>query len=145
MQPVLVRYIESLDGVRQVNDLAEVANALTSVNRIVSLVSTVIIGILVLVAGIFISTTISTGITVRRTEISIMKLIGATDTFIQAPFLVEGFVLGAAGALIPIVFLYFSYAKVMNYLTVNYGSSLGTSISLLTTHTVFVKLIPLCF
>jgi cell division transport system permease protein len=58
---------------------------------------------------------------------------------------VEGFVLGAAGALIPIVFLYFSYAKVMNYLTVNYGSSLGTSISLLTTHTVFVKLIPLCF
>ena len=49
-----------------------------------------IIVVLLLVAVFLISITISTGVSVRKQEISIMKLIGATDIFIKIPFIVEG-------------------------------------------------------
>ena len=56
-----------------------------------------------------IQSTISTGITVRRAEIGIMRLMGASDFFIRAPFIVEGVVIGFVGALIPLIILLISY------------------------------------
>ena len=54
--------------------------------------------ILLLIAIFLISNTISVGITVRKDEIGIMKYIGATDSFVRAPFLLEGMILGLIGA-----------------------------------------------
>ena len=95
-QDALVRYIESIPQVRLVNDSKELADMLSSINRAVSIVTTVIIAILAAVAVFLISTTISTGVSIRAQEISIMKLIGATDFFIEAPYFVEGILLGVA-------------------------------------------------
>ena len=74
-QKNLVSYAESLDGVRKVNRSDVVANTLTSVNKLVYYVSIVIIGILLAVSIFLISNTVTTGITVRREEIAIMKYI----------------------------------------------------------------------
>lgn len=60
--------------------------------------------IILLAVSIFLITnTIVIGITVRKEEISIMKFIGATDAFVNAPFFVEGIAIGIIGAIIPIV------------------------------------------
>ena len=89
-QEELVNYLESLSGVSEVKQSETVANMLTDFNRLVGYVSMGIIAILFAVAIFLISNTVSVGITVRKEEIAIMKLIGASDFFVQAPFYVEG-------------------------------------------------------
>ena len=89
-QSELVAYIKTLDNVREVNQSEQAAKTLGSINRIVSYVSVAVIVILLLIAIFLISNTISVGITVRKDEIGIMKYIGATDSFVRAPFLLEG-------------------------------------------------------
>ncbi|MGN0506310.1 MAG: cell division protein FtsX, partial [Lachnospiraceae bacterium] len=105
-QKALVRYIESIDGVRKVNHSDSIADSFEGIRSIIWLVSAGLIAILAAVAIFLIRTTISTGINVRREEISIMSIIGATDFFIRAPFVVEGVVIGMLGTILPIGMLY---------------------------------------
>ena len=66
---------------------------------------------------LYFNTNITTGITVRKEEIAIMKLIGAKDSFVRAPFIVEGIAIGLIGSIIPLVILLFMYKSVMIYVT----------------------------
>lgn len=141
VQQDLVDYLESLDGVREVQQSEAVANTLTDLNRLVSYVSFGIILILLGVAIFLISNTVSTGITVRKEEIAIMKLIGATDFLVRAPFIVEGIVIGAIGAAIPLGLLYMMYGRIIRYIA-NRFSFIGSSLSFETTNVVFQTLIP---
>ncbi|MGN0327899.1 MAG: permease-like cell division protein FtsX [Lachnospira sp.] len=114
-QSTLVTYIENLDGVRQVNRSEATASSLSSAARLVSYVAIAIIVILLAVSIFLITNTIVIGITVRKEEISIMKYIGATDAFVDAPFFVEGIVIGLIGSVIPIVILRFVYSNVIDF------------------------------
>ena len=73
-----------------VKQSADAAKSLANASRLVSYISIAIIVILLAVSIFLIQSTISTGITVRRAEIGIMRLMGASDFFIRAPFIVEG-------------------------------------------------------
>ena len=99
-QDKVAEYIQGIEGVRQVRRSADTAKNLENAGALVSYVSIAIIVILLAVSIFLINSTISTGITVRRAEIGIMRLMGASDFFIRAPFIVEGVVIGVIGALI---------------------------------------------
>lgn len=142
MQDVLVRFLEGLDGVRRVNALEGVAESLEGINRMVTLVSVAIILILVAVAVFLIRMTVSIGISVRKEEISIMNLIGATDFFVRFPFVVEGVMLGICGALVPIGILHLIYGEVVMYLSEEF-QSVFHKMSFLSEQQVFAKLTPL--
>lgn len=142
MQEVLIRYIESLDGVRKVNALEGVAESLEGVNRMITLVSVAIIVILIAVAVFLIRMTVSIGISIRKEEISIMNLIGATDYFVRFPFVVEGVTLGICGALVPIGILHLIYGKVIEYLSGEF-ESVFHKMTFLSEHEIFAKLTPL--
>ena len=73
----------------------------------------VAIGILLFVAIFLINNTVTIGIAVRKEEIAIMKLIGATDFFVRAPFIVEGILIGLIGAALPLTAFYFLYKQVI--------------------------------
>ena len=120
-QPELVAYIESLEGVRNVNQAEQAAETLDSVRNVIYYVSLVIIVILLLISAFLISNTVSVGITVRSEEIGIMKYIGATDSFVRAPFFLEGVILGAIGAAIPLGAFYFIYNEVAGYILRTYN------------------------
>ena len=113
LQDSLVTYIESIDGVRKVNRSDQVADMLSGFNRLVSYVSIAVIGLLLAVSVFLISNTVATGIAVRKEEIAIMRLIGAKNIFIEAPFLIEGVIIGLVGAALPMVVLYYLYHKVI--------------------------------
>lgn len=140
-QKNLVSYAESLDGVRKVNRSDVVANTLTSVNKLVYYVSIVIIGILLAVSIFLISNTVTTGITVRREEIAIMKYIGAKDFVVRSPFVIEGLIIGVIGALIPLAVLYFSYGRVVGYIMDKF-SILNNIITFLPVQSVYKLLLP---
>lgn len=114
-QELLAEYIRTLDYVREVNQSEEAAKTLGSFNEVFSYASIAIIGVLLLISVFLISNTISVGISVRKDEIGIMKYIGATDSFVRAPFLLEGMLLGFVGAAIPLTGLYFLYSKAVEF------------------------------
>ena len=141
MQDTLVTYLQSIDGVREVKQSTMVANTLTDFNSLIGYISAGIILILLGVAVFLISNTITVGISVRREEIGIMKLIGATDYFVRAPFIVEGIVIGLIGAAIPLGILYVLYDKVIVYITDKF-QFIGNMMNFLTAEEVFHTLVP---
>ncbi|MEG2059517.1 MAG: permease-like cell division protein FtsX, partial [Lachnospiraceae bacterium] len=141
MQESLVTYLESMEGVRQVNKSEAVANTLSDFNRLIGYISAGIIIILLFVAIFLISNTITVGIGVRREEIAIMKLIGATDYFVRAPFVVEGIVIGLLGSVIPLILLYSMYGNIIAYIGENF-SFLTKILNFLPAAEVFKTLTP---
>ena len=108
-QSQLVDYISNLEHVREVRQSEEAEETLTSINRLIFYVSLGIIAVLLIISIFLISNTVSVGISVRREEIGIMKLIGASNFFVRFPFLLEGIILGLIGAAIPLGAFYFLY------------------------------------
>lgn len=115
MQSSLVTYIENLEGVRMVNRSEITANSISSAAKLVGYVAVAVIAILLAVSVFLITNTIVIGITVRKEEISIMKYIGATDAFVNAPFFVEGIIIGVAGSIIPLFILGYMYNGIVDY------------------------------
>lgn len=141
MQDELVKFAEQIDGVRQVNSSDATATSLSNINILVGYISIAIIVILVAVSVFLISTTVTMGISVRKDEISIMKLIGATDFFIRAPFIVEGMIIGLIGATLPLAGLYLIYNRVISYISAKFNVLSGI-LTFLDAKTVFATLIP---
>ena len=112
------------------------ANTLTDLNKLISYVSGGIILILLCVAIFLISNTVTTGIAVRREEIAIMKLIGATDFLVRSPFVVEGILIGLIGSAIPLGLLSVIYGKICAYIA-NMFSFIG-----IPTKEIFSTLVP---
>ena len=140
-QSSLVSYLEGLDHVSRVRQSEMVANTLTDFNRLASIVSAVIILILICVAVFLISNTVRTGIAVRKEEIGIMKVIGATDYFVRAPFIVEGILIGLIGAAIPLIILHAMYGRIIEYVANRFGF-LNNLLTFLPVDTVFQILLP---
>ncbi len=142
VQQDLVDYLESLENVRSVRQSETVANTLSDANKLIGIISVAIIVILICVAVFLISNTVRTGITVRKEEIGIMKMIGATDFFVRAPFIIEGILIGAVGAIIPLIILYLGYGRVINYVADRFGF-LNNMLTFVPVRSVFTILLPI--
>jgi cell division transport system permease protein len=99
-------------------------NTVETLFRITEIIEKVI---LLLVAGLaltsmfLISNTIKLTIVARRREIGIMKLVGATNSFIRWPFFVEGAILGLIGSLIPVIVIWFGYWELVKNSQLTFG------------------------
>ena len=142
MQPTLVSFLNGLDGVRQVNQSEVAAKTLTDINRAITIVSMAIVAILLAVSVFLISNTVMVGISVRREEIAIMKLIGAKDAFVRAPFVVEGVFIGLIGSIIPLVLLFFIYEKVIEYASSEFNF-LSNMVTFIPIEEIFRTLVPI--
>ncbi len=89
--------IEGVDGIVKVNAPTEYADKFIAVRNVISVVSLVLIAILGFVSLFIMSNTIKLATYGRREEIAIMKMVGASNSFIRCPFVVEGLVLGIVG------------------------------------------------
>ncbi len=142
-QSEMVSFIESLSGVRKVNSAQDAATGFGSFNMLVGYVSVSIILLLILVSVFLIYSAVDMGINVRKDEIAIMKLIGATDLFVRLPFIVEGITMGIIGAAIPLVITGVLYDNVVRFI-VSHFSALSGWLAFVSTEEVFRVLIPLC-
>lgn len=86
-------------------------------------VGIVLIIALLLTATFLISNTIKITITARRREIEIMKLVGATNSFVRVPFILEGMWLGAIGSILPVIGVTMLYSIVHSSLAPKLESS----------------------
>lgn len=140
-QTAVTEYVQGLEGIRKVNGSSAVAKGLSSINMLVAYISATIIILLLLVSIFLINTSVATGIRVRSDEIAIIKMIGATDGFVRAPFLVEGVVLGLIGALIPIGVIVLSYEKMIHFVLQHF-SALSQWLTFIDTDREMLVLVP---
>lgn len=140
-QDDLISYIEGLSGVRVVNSSESATKTLSTFNKLLGYVSAAIILILLAVSVFLISNTISVGISVRSNEIGIMKLIGATNFFVRAPFTIEGVILGLVGSAIPLSLVYVLYGKTVSFV-LNRFHILNDIVQFLDVDQVFSVLLP---
>ena len=96
--PSVAARLAKIPGVAKVNYAQDIVSKMLRISTVVEQVGLGVIAILVLVASIIISNTIRLTVFARRREITIMQLVGATRTYIRAPFIVEGLVDGLIGA-----------------------------------------------
>lgn len=112
-----VARIQALDLVLDVNSPTDMAATLVGIKKAVNLGGLAIVAILGAVSILIVSNTIKLTIFNRRREISIMKYVGATDSFIRLPFLVEGVIIGLCSALLAFGLLWVGYYYLMDWMS----------------------------
>ncbi len=105
-----VNEIRQLPHVLQIHENSELASKIASIRDAVTYISIGIIAILFFVSLFIVSNTIRITIFNRRLEISIMKAVGATNSFVRWPFMVEGILLGVFSALLSLGIQYGIYS-----------------------------------
>lgn len=121
--------LEQVEGVGTVRAAIEIANGFVLVRNIATGVALILIGILLVISLFIIANTIKLATFYRREEIAIMKMCGATDGFIEWPFVVEGLILGLSGALIAFFAQWGLYQLVAKLAIQGNGLSLVTMLS----------------
>lgn len=89
--------MESTAGIAKVRANLDYAKIFVTANNVVTVISLVLIVILVFISIFIMSNTIKLATFNRREEIAIMKMVGATNSFIRMPFIIEGLILGILG------------------------------------------------
>lgn len=121
--------VEEVEGVDGHQVALEVAQGFILVRNVATGVAVVLIGILMVISLFIIANTIKLATFYRREEIAIMKMCGATDGFIEWPFVVEGLILGLMGALIAFFAQWGLYQLVCKMVIQDNGLSLVTVLS----------------
>lgn len=110
-----VKEIKKIDGVNNVNYGEEIVRQLIVVFKVVEKACLWAVVALVLVTSFLIANTIKLTIYSRKTEIEIMRLVGASNTAIKMPFVIEGLFLGIIGSIIPICLTIYGYVALYNF------------------------------
>lgn len=92
--------LQQIPGVAKTNAAYELAQGFTTIQQVLHIASVALIAVLLVISLLIISNTVKLAMYDRRDEISIMKMVGATNGFIRLPFIVEGFTLGMMGAVL---------------------------------------------
>ncbi len=101
--------IRNMDGVKSAKYGEYTVDKMILMFDVVSKVTIVIVLALILVTAFLISNTIKLTIFSRKNEIEIMRLVGTSNFAIKQPFIIEGFILGVIGAIIPIIITVYGY------------------------------------
>lgn len=110
--PTTQNLIKDVPGIARVNAHPGIAQGMVAVRRVVNVVSIVMILLLLVVSVFIMSNTLRLAAFTRRNEVAIVRMIGATNSFIRGPFNVEGLILGLTGALIAFLAQWLLYTTV---------------------------------
>ena len=116
--------LESVQGVAKIVAHQEIADGIVMIQQVLNIVSIAIIAVLLVVSLFIISNTIKLAMYDRRDEIAIMKMVGATDSFIRFPYVIEGFLIGLISGVLAFFIewgLYDVIARAIGGLDGNFG------------------------
>ena len=108
--------IYKLDNIASITSQDNTINNLVKIANGIKIVSIVVLSLLVIISIFIIANTIKLTVHARRKEISIMKYVGATDSFIRWPFIIEGIIIGIIAAIISLAILGLAYNLIISKL-----------------------------
>jgi cell division transport system permease protein len=106
--------------IEEVKDAREDASAITRVTGAVKIVLVVLAVLLLIASLMLVGNTIRLSIYARRREVEVMRLVGATNWFIRWPFIIEGIIVGLAGAAVAVAILWLGKVTVVDPLSENF-------------------------
>lgn len=133
--------IKKIDNIDSIQSRDETINGLVAIANGVRIVSAVILTLLVLISIFIIGNTIKLTVHARRKEISIMKYVGATDSFIRWPFVIEGIIIGIVAALLSMLFLGIAYSLITNAAANSIISTMGIKLLSFTDMTTLLVIV----
>ena len=133
--------IKKIDNIDSIQSRDETINGLVAIANDVRIVSAVILTLLVLISIFIIGNTIKLTVHARRKEISIMKYVGATDSFIRWPFVIEGIIIGIVAALLSILVLGIAYSLITNAAANSIISTMGIKLLSFTDMTTLLVIV----
>lgn len=104
-----IEKIEKIEGVDKIQSYGDLAEKISALKKGLGIAGFWIIAILMIISLVIVSNTIRITMYSRKLEISIMKAVGATDSFVRIPFIVEGILIGLISAIVSEGLLYFCY------------------------------------
>ena len=119
--------VKEIEKITEVKYGESLVNKLLNTFKIIRNACIIAVGALILVSAFLIGNTIKITIFSRRQEIGIMRLVGTSNIVIKLPYLVEGFIIGIVGSIIPIVLTIYGYDFLYNYV----GGTLFTNLVVL--------------
>ena len=133
--------IKKIDNIDSIQSRDETINGLVAIANGVRIVSAVILTLLVLISIFIIGNTIKLTVHARRKEISIMKYVGATDSFIRWQFVIEGIIIGIVAALLSILVLGIAYSLITNAAANSIISTMGIKLLSFTDMTTLLVIV----
>lgn len=141
-QSSVLQKLEKMDGIDNIRHAKTETEVLIKLNKIIKTVGFLIISILGVISIVIIVNTIKISVYTRRTEINIMKYVGATDWFIRWPFIIEGVLIGLIGSIIPIGIAWPAYGKAVD-LIYSYFPVIKNIANFRLSIEIFSKLLPI--
>ena len=132
---------DEINNIDSIQSRDETINGLVAIANGVRIVSAVILTLLVLISIFIIGNTIKLTVHARRKEISIMKYVGATDSFIRWPFVIEGIIIGIVAALLSILVLGIAYSLITNAAANSIISTMGIKLLSFTDMTTLLVIV----
>ncbi len=120
----ILRFIQAMremDGIEDVQFNRDWVERMQSLSRLAKAIGFFLGGILALASFFIISNVIRLNVFARKDEIEILRMVGGTNLFIRIPFLLEGTILGAMGALVSLALLFL----LVKFFPLYLGASLG--------------------
>ncbi len=142
-QSEVLKNIEKIDGIKKVRNAENATDILLKLNKVLTFVGILGIALLAVISIVIITNTIKISVYNRKTEINIMKYVGATDWFIRWPFIVEGVIMGLIGAAVPIIISWPLYNKCVA-MAYEHFSILSNIATFLGGYEIFSRLLPIC-
>ncbi len=141
-QAPLVSELEQNPMIRVVRYSQRAADMMSSFAKLTTYVGLALILVLMLIAILLIANTIKLSVYIRRYEINIMKYIGAKDSFIRLPFVVEGMLIGFLGVFIPTGLIYFGYYYIIKIINEKF-ISMSYLLTFVSVNDIMRNLIPI--
>lgn len=131
--------IWKINNIKEITVRNETIETLRNIGNAIKYASIVILILLVLISVFIMANTIKLTVHARRKEISIMKYVGATNTFIKTPFIVEGIIIGIISAMISILVLGITYNSISGAVAGSVVEEMG--VNLLSFNSMFTLII----
>lgn len=110
----VVKTLNEIKGISKIKYHKDIIDKLETLAKYIRLGGIIVIVLLISISVFIISNTIKITVASRKREIGIMKYIGATNSYIKTPFVVEGILFGIVAAVVSIVIVYFGYGYVFD-------------------------------
>ena len=121
--------IGTYENIEKVKAPYDFVNVLTGLNTVITIVCFVILAALIVVSFVIISNATRASVDIRKREISIMKFVGATNSFIKIPFFIEGLIMGLVAGVVAYFLTWLGYDSLVNILSseTTLFAAMGTS------------------
>ena len=106
--------VEKIDGIAKINERRDVIERIVDIKDVLMFLSFWIVMIFVIISMVIITNSVKVSVYAKKQEIWLMKYVGATDAFIEAPYFMEGIIIGLTAGFIAIISQIYVYNNVLS-------------------------------